>query len=266
MPQSHAVMISLVLSLMITGIRADGQATTTGPVVSPTQSENEPAQKSAIGHLIPWLLSEQSELRGIAFSEVISSATGKRVLPIDPKNETDAKIVRQISSALDQTLKQLNSPESRVQKAERINEVSSQVEETLRELLNANPDLKCEYPRTAEDKVQRSGYPDLRIVDTATKRVFYLDPKLYATGSRDSSFRTFYFEPKVATNKIRDDAVHLVAGLEHDLRSGGHWQFTRWDLVDLSRFQVKLKAEFQGSNRDMYRPEAIVATSEKRHD
>jgi hypothetical protein len=26
---------------------------------------------------------------------------------------------------------------------------------------------------------------------------------------------------------------------------------------------VKLKAEFQGSNRDMYRSEAIVATSEK---
>jgi hypothetical protein len=41
------------------------------------------------------------------------------------------------------------------------------------------------------------------------------------------------------------------------------WKFTRWDLVDLSRFTVKLKAEFQGSNRDMYRPEAIVAASEK---
>jgi len=39
------------------------------------------------------------------------------------------------------------------------------------------------------------------------------------------------------------------------------WKFTRWDLVDLSQFQVKLKAEFQGSNRDMYRPEAIVASS-----
>jgi hypothetical protein len=26
---------------------------------------------------------------------------------------------------------------------------------------------------------------------------------------------------------------------------------------------VKLKAEFQGSNRDMYRPEAIVASSAK---
>jgi hypothetical protein len=32
-------------------------------------------------------------------------------------------------------------------------------------------------------------------------RVFYLDPKLYAAGSRDSSFRTFYFEPKITTNK-----------------------------------------------------------------
>ncbi|HEX4665495.1 MAG TPA: hypothetical protein VH207_02755 [Chthoniobacterales bacterium] len=32
-------------------------------------------------------------------------------------------------------------------------------------------------------------------------------------------------------------------------------------LVDLAHFHVKLKAEFQGSNRDLYRPEAIVATS-----
>jgi len=36
-----------------------------------------------------------------------------------------------------------------------------------------------------EGKVQRSGYPDLRIVDLASKRVFYLAPKLYAAGSRD---------------------------------------------------------------------------------
>jgi hypothetical protein len=40
-----------------------------------------------------------------------------------------------------------------------------------------------------------------------SKRVFYVDPKLYAAGSRDSSFRTFYFKPKAAANKVRDDAV-----------------------------------------------------------
>jgi hypothetical protein len=88
---------------------------------------------------------------------------------------------------------------------------------------------------------------------------------------------------------VRDDAVHFVAGFEHQpsprLRLTGQpsendgskgepveggsrspntmWKFTRWDLVDLSQFKVKLKAEFQGSNRDLYRPEAIVASSTK---
>jgi hypothetical protein len=96
---------------------------------------------------------------------------------------------------------------------------------------------------------------------------------------------------------VRDDAVHFVVGFEHQLplrsgsasapsetgsgtpKEGGSaspltrrgnaeaaktiWKFTRWDLVDLSRFTVKLKAEFQGSNRDMYRPEAVVASSAK---
>jgi hypothetical protein len=76
--------------------------------------------------------------------------------------------------------------------------------------------------------VQRSGYPDLRLVDLETRRFFYLDPKLYATGSRDSSFRTFYFEPKIATNKVRDDAVHLIVGFEHEPRKDGQWKFTRW--------------------------------------
>ena len=125
------------------------------------------------------------------------------------------------------------------------------------------PGLNCDFPRTADNKIQRSGYPDLRIVDLASNKIFYLDPKLYAAGSRDSSFRTFYFEPKVATNKVRDDAVHLVAGFEHEARTNGRWKFTRWDIVDLAQFKVKLKAEFQGSNRDIYRPEAVVATSAK---
>jgi len=68
---------------------------------------------------------------------------------------------------------------------------------------------------------------------------------------------------------VRDDAVHFVVGFEHLPRETGSgssnttWKFTRWDLVDLSRFSVKLKAEFQGSNHDMYQPEAIVASRAK---
>ena len=231
--------------------------------------QTSPAPEGPVDQLIPWLLDEDQQLRGVPFSEVIFDATGKRVLPFDAKNAVDQRVAKAISAACDETIKRLNSPDSVIQNVDRINEVSSHFEDSLRELLNASPGLQCDFPVTAEGKLQRSGYPDLRITDLESKRVFYLDPKLYAAGSRDSSFRTFYFEPKKSTNKVRNDAVHFVAGFEHAPREGGSgspngtWQFTRWDLVDLSRFTVKLKAEFQGSNRDMYRPEAIVASSVK---
>jgi hypothetical protein len=221
--------------------------------------------KAPVDQLIPWLLHEDRQLREIPFSELIVDVTSKRVLPFDPKNEVDRRVVKQISAACDETKTRFDAPESPIQNIARINEVSSHFENTLRDLLNSTPGLSCDFPRTADGTMQRSGYPDLRIVDLASKRVFYLDPKLYAAGSRDSSFRTFYFEPKVATNKVRDDAVHLIVGFEHEPREKtGAWKFTRWDLVDLAQFKVKLKAEFQGSNHDIYRPEAIVASSASR--
>jgi hypothetical protein len=224
----------------------------------------ESRPEGTVDQLIPWLLDESRQLRGIRFAEVIFDTTGKRVLPVDPKNEVDQRVVKSISAACDETVRRLNVPDSAIQSTTRINEVSSHFEDALRALLNAEPGLSCDFPRMVQGRVMRSGYPDLRIVDLASKRVFYLDPKLYAVGSRDSSFRTFYFEPEIATNKVRDDAVHLIAGFEHEPREkSGRWNFTRWDLVDLAQFRVKLKAEFQGSNRDMYRPEAIVATSAK---
>lgn len=124
------------------------------------------------------------------------------------------------------------------------------------------------------------------IFDATGKKVLPFEVNNPVAGSRDISFRAFYFEPKKSTNKVGDDAVHFVVGFEHAPRdvaaslgrgdSGNDqntatehrgynvtWKFTRWDLVDLSRFNVKLKAEFQGSNRDMYRPEAVVASSAK---
>jgi hypothetical protein len=232
------------------------------PISSPSPAPGA-SPASAAATLIPWLLQGKEGLVQLPFREVILSATGKKVLAINRQDETDQRVLKQLGEALDEVVKRMNAPDNPVQSVGRINEVSSHFENTLRELLSASPGLSCDFPHTAEGKVQRSGYPDLRLVDEASGRVYYLDPKLYAVGGRTSSFRTFYFEPKVATNKVRDDAVHLILGFEHEPRNAGAWNFTRWDVVDLSDFKVKLKAEFQGSNRDMYRPEAIVATSAK---
>ena len=220
-----------------------------------------PSPQSPAAALIPWLLEQKEGLVQLPFADVILAATGKKVLPINREDETDQRVLKQLSATLDEVIKRMSAPDSPVQSFARINEVSGPFENMLRELLNTTPGISCDFPKTAEGRVQRSGYPDLRLVDTASGRVYYIDPKLYAAGGRNSSFRTFYFEPKVATNKVREDAVHLILGFEHEARQAGHWNFTRWDVVDLSGFKVRLKAEFQGSNRDMYRPDAIVATS-----
>src|SRR5947207_8303833 len=87
--------------------------------------------KAPVDQLIPWLLDEDRQLRGIAFSEVILDTTGKHVLSVDPKNETDQRVIKQISGALDQVMKRMNETKSPIQNIQRINEASSHFEDSL---------------------------------------------------------------------------------------------------------------------------------------
>src|SRR5439155_971674 len=47
--------------------------------------------RAPVDQLIPWLLDEDRQLRGIAFGEVIFDTTGKKVLTFDPRNEKGDK-------------------------------------------------------------------------------------------------------------------------------------------------------------------------------
>ncbi len=215
-----------------------------------------------VRQLIPWLLDEDAALKGILFSDVISATSGKRVIPVDRTDAETARILKSIGKALDEVLAEMNRADSPARRQKRVNEMSKFFEDGIAARLNAGEGFECAPPKTAAGHAQRSGYPDLRLVDKATGRVIYLDPKLYATGSRHSSLRTFYFTPKRETNKVNDDAHHLIVGIEHE-KTGAEVKFTRWELIDLSKFRVRLKAEFEGSNADMYRDEAVVAGSGK---
>ena len=228
-------------------------------LAAPAFAEEKP---SVVRQLIPWLLDEDASLKGILFSEVISATSGKRVIPVDRKDADTARILQSIGSVLDEVLAQMNSAGSPAKRQKRVNEMSKFFEDAITAKLNATAGFECGVPKTAAGHVQRSGYPDIRLVDKATGRVIYLDPKLYAKASRHSSLRTFYFTPKRGTNKVNDDAQHLIVGIEHE-KTGAEVVFTRWELIDLSRFRVRLKAEFEGSNADMYRDEAVVAGSVK---
>lgn len=201
--------------------------------------------------LVRSLLAENLSERTFSFATVAEACSGKKVLPLDD-SPAHQRVTAALTQALTATLAELNAPDSPVRQLRRINEASKFFEDAIHRHLEAIPGLKCDVPPTRAGGHQRAGYPDLRIVDLESKLVFYLDPKLVEHGSAASTFRSFYFEPKNETLKITDDAVHLLVGIEHDGKEQS-WNFTGWRLVDLSKLRVRLKAEFQASNSDLYR-------------
>jgi hypothetical protein len=205
---------------------------------------------SADARLVRLLLEEKLSGREFSFATVAEACSSKKVIPLDER-ESHRRVKSAIESALTRAIGKLSAADSPVRSLRRINEASRFFEEALLESLDAEPDLSCGVPPNRRGDAQQTGYPDLRVVHQPSGEVFYLDPKLVEDGSGDSTLRSFYFEPKDETLKITDDAVHLLAGIGHDGKDGA-WTFTGFKLVDLSGLKVRLKAEFQASNRELY--------------
>lgn len=222
---------------------------------------SEPAdEKKSTTDLIKLLLAQDLGTRKFPFPEVVVAATGKKVLPLSKHNSAHTLILKEIHAAANATLKELNGTDSPVRKLRRINEASRYFEDGIHTRLNTLENFSCEIPKNSKGNEQRSGYPDLLITHTAadgTKTRAYLDPKLFEEKSRASSLRTFYYEPRTHTNKIQHDAIHLLIGISHDGKNQA-WTFTGWEICDLSHFHVRLKAEFQASNKDLYRKPVLL--------
>jgi len=64
------------------------------------------------------------------------------------------------------------------------------------------------------------------------------------------------------TNKVNDDPNHSIVGIEHE-KASTEANFTRWELINVSNFRVRLMAECEDSNADMYRGNTVVTGSGK---
>lgn len=241
-------------SLLLMSILLEGCKRREGPIVL---IEPEPSVEG----LISIVQNGGGTFQNVPFGRLVEISTGKRVVPIDPSDQADVEIIDGIAEAADRVLVRLSAEDSPARRESRINEVSTHFEAALLEEINRLPELECSLPRTAEGNLQRAGYPDLMIRHRQTGRIVYLDPKLVKEGTMSSDLRTFYFTPSVQTKKVLFDASHLLIGFEHDGNTQA-WKFLRWHLVDLSSFRVRLKAEFQASNRDLYQPELIISTGD----
>lgn len=208
--------------------------------------------------MIAWLFGDGRKLTDIPFPQVVKAAAGHVVFPVNPKN--DSAWLARVAAAVERTVLVLNGADSAFHRGGRINEASRFIEEQLRVELSREAKWKATIPRTAAGGEQTTGYPDILLV-REDGAVVYLDPKLYEDGSGGTSLRSFYFEPKRATNKILYDGHHLIIGFQHNGKSGSALRITAWNIVDASQLRVRLKAEFQAANRDLYQPEAIVAES-----
>ena len=223
----------------------------------------EPSISNAdIEPFVRWLLDDGERLEDVRFAEVAEAVSGCKVLPVDTSDAVDAAMLRHVQASLDGMLLELAKADNPIHEVGRVNEISRHIEDSLMSLLNAAEGYVCTIPANVSGRAQRSGYPDLRLVHSASGRVFYIDPKVYKLGSEVSSFRSFYFEPKLDTNKILDSASHLFVGIAHTGKVEGRWQLDTWKIVDLINFRVRLKAEFQDSNRELYKDEAVLVESQ----
>lgn len=206
--------------------------------------------------LVKGLLRENLSKREFDFALVVEAVSGKKVIPLADR-ESASRVRQAIEEVVSEVIGEMNGEESPMRGLRRINEGSRFFEDGLLAGLDARDGIACEIPHTRAGAAQRSGYPDLKITDRASGEIYYLDPKLMESGSLESSLRTFYFEPKDGTLKITDNATHLLLGIEHDGKDG-NWHFLGWRLVDLSKLKVRLKAEFQASNREIYETASVL--------
>jgi len=102
MIRSAALAFWLLMELGRVGVSAETKPAGDAPALE-SPSEREPRStpaataKKPVDQLIPWLLDEDRQLRGVPFSEVIFDTTGKKVLRADRKNEVDLRVIMAIS-------------------------------------------------------------------------------------------------------------------------------------------------------------------------
>jgi hypothetical protein len=224
----------------------------------PALKASDPPNLSDLESLVELLEESEDGFVGLPFSAVVLATTGHHVRPVDPKLE--AENLTTITQVIERSVNRINQGVHAFQQASRINEASGPIEEEILREFASEPAWKVCFAPTADGKIQRSGYPDLRL-HAPDGRIYYLDPKLIQEGNRASSFRTFYYEPKKTTGKINDDAAHLLIGFAHNEQPGEARRIVSWDLIDLAELPIRLKAEFQASNREIYRPAATLHQS-----
>jgi hypothetical protein len=188
-----------------------------------------------------------SEEGDYPFGEVIKTTTGFRVIAFDETRSTHCELLDRLQKVARRAASL--AKETGVRKA-RANEVGNAMEEFVLKAMVAE-NLEATRPKTQSGRTLSVGYPDF---DLNSEPDCYVELKTYNAKTANSTQRTFYYSPS-ADPKITHDALHLLLAFqmvqtEEDGQSV--WRPDRFQITSLDQMVVKLKVEYNQSNRGLY--------------
>lgn len=109
--------------------------------------------------------------------------------------------------------------------------------------------LDYQKPKDTQGKGKESGYPDGYLF--FENRHFYVELKTCEERQQKQTLRTFFYSPSL-NSKIIYDAAHLLVCFLTTKKNGVLLLNGDFHIVDMSEKQVKLKLEYNASNKELY--------------
>ncbi len=196
-------------------------------------------------------------IKGIPFSVIVKALAERQVIQINRADAADVDLVDRLEQAIKSCAAELIAKPIR---RPRPNEVGNDVEAyVMRALPHAG--LVAARPTSSAGLGKSTGYPDILVRDGAN-RATYLECKIFAEGSAETTMRSFYLSPSESF-KVSVDARHLLLafGMEAKSISGSRDSeyFPRsYKLVDLHDLLCDVKYEFNSDNRRLYGSSMIL--------
>lgn len=131
-------------------------------------------------------------VRGIPFSVIVKSLADRQVIQIDKADSADAELLKRLGDTVRICAAELKSnPIARP----RPNEVGNDVEAyVMRALPQAG--LTAARPTSQAGLGKSTGYPDILVRDMKN-RATYLECKIFAQGSAETTMRSFICHPRI---------------------------------------------------------------------
>jgi len=198
-------------------------------------------------------------LKNIPFKIAIKAMSGCDVIPFDKNNPNDEQLLEDLIAATKIATKNANE---RGIFTRRENEVGNHIEPFMIEALN-QIGLIANKPETKEVRKKAVGYPDIFLKDR-NGRPNYIECKTYNERNYQTTQRSFYFSPAETPTdfKVIYDARHLVVSfkIERAEREGKRSFIpVFWKIFSTDSLIGQIKHEFNSTNKQMYRDEALLA-------